>query len=60
MAAPVLAGREIEIEASAKRMVRTARSRRSVRIAGDIDAFANRTACERNQRVSLQRRLPGS
>jgi hypothetical protein len=57
---PVLAGRAIEIEAGTNRIVRRAGQRRSVRIAGDVDAYANRSACERNQRVSLQRRVPGS
>jgi len=58
--AVVLAGRELEIEASTNRVVRTGRSRRSVRLAGAVEAFANRAACERSQRVALQRRLPGS
>ena len=35
-------------------------SRRSVRFTGRIDAFANPAACERRQRVSLQRRAKGS
>ena len=60
IAGPVLAGRGIEIEASTNRIVRASGRRRSARIAGDVDAFANKSACERNQRVSLQRRLPGS
>jgi len=58
--APVLAGREIELEASTNRVVRSAASGRSVRLAGHIDAFANPAGCERRQSVALQRRLPGS
>jgi hypothetical protein len=57
--AVVLAGRELEIDASTNRVVAT-RRRRSVRIAGSVEAFANRAACERRQRVALQRRRPGT
>ncbi len=58
----VLAGRAIELDVSRSRVVigRTAASRRSVRFTGQVDAFANTAACERTQRVSLQRRAKGS
>lgn len=58
----VLAGRAVELEASRSRLVigRSVARRRSVRFTGRIDAFANTAACERRQRVSLQRRGKGS
>ena len=58
----VLAGRDVELEASRSRLVigRTAASRRSVRFSGRIDAFANEASCERGQSVALQRRAKGS
>ena len=51
-----LAGREIEIEARPARV----RARRTVKFAGLLEAFANEQACERDQRVEVQRRRPGS
>jgi hypothetical protein len=56
----VLAGREIEIEASTNRVVRTSSKGRRVRIRGSVEAFANPASCERGQRVALQRRRPGN
>lgn len=63
-AATVLAGRDLEIEASRNRIVarrgaRTSR-RRAVRISGVLEAFANESRCEPDQPVQLQRRRPGS
>ncbi len=57
----VLAGRTITLAASATRITlpRKGRSRR-VRLAGVLEAFSNRQACEPNQTLSLQRRRPGS
>ncbi len=58
--AAVLAGRQIELDASPNRVVRSAARGGVVRLSGQIDAFANVASCEPNQRVSLQRRLPAS
>jgi hypothetical protein len=56
----VLSGRELEIEASTNRIVRTSSKGRRVRIKGSVEAFANPASCERSQRVALQRRRPGN
>jgi hypothetical protein len=57
--AVVLAGRDLEIDASRNRIV-ARRARRSVRIRGVLEAFANDSRCEPGQAVELQRRVPGS
>ena len=50
------AGRHIELVASRSRI----RRGRLVRLRGVVEAFANAAACERGQRVSIQRRRAGS
>jgi len=51
---PTLAGRLVDLAARRTRV----RRGRSVRLAGDVEAFADPQACERRVQVELQRRAP--